>query len=240
MRCLLTRSIGNDPMSRSIYYTSRVNQGDFLVQCSDGLHQYVTEEEIAEIVTHAPPDEACRQLVALAEKRGTDDNLSVQVVRIDRVEEVMFYRGLPIYREVELPMSNEVEVGQVLDGRFQHHRGGQPQRHGLDLQGRRPASGQTVAVKIPFMQFESDPAFFTRFQREEAIGRRSTIPTCCGSCRSRRRAGRTSSWSSSRADPAAGPAERGAACRWPTPWRSPAASARRWSTCTRRTSSIAT
>ena len=65
---------------RSITTRVQVNHGDCLVQCSDGLHHCVTEEEIAEIVTHAPPAEACRRLVALAEKRGTDDNLSVQVV----------------------------------------------------------------------------------------------------------------------------------------------------------------
>src|SRR5262249_35870143 len=28
-----------------------------------------------------------------------------------------------------------------------------------------------VAIKVPFMQFESDPGFFSRFQREEEIGK---------------------------------------------------------------------
>ena len=100
----------------------------------------------------------------------------MQVVRIDRVEEVMFYRGLPIYREFEPPMSNEVEVGQVLDGRF--HITDVISRSGMasifkavDL-----ATKQPVAVKIPFMQFESDPAFFSRFQREEAIGKTLSHP----------------------------------------------------------------
>jgi serine/threonine-protein kinase len=30
-------------------------------------------------------------------------------------------------------------------------------------------TGQTVAVKVPLMQYESDPGFFSRFQREEEI-----------------------------------------------------------------------
>ena len=33
-----------------------------------------------------------------------------------------------------------------------------------------------MALKIPFMQFESDPAFFTRFQREESIGKKLKHP----------------------------------------------------------------
>src|SRR5262249_18307575 len=32
-------------------------------------------------------------------------------------------------------------------------------------------TGKTVALKVPFMQFESDPGFFARFQREEEIGK---------------------------------------------------------------------
>jgi serine/threonine-protein kinase len=171
MRSLLTRSVGKEPTIQVDFYTAHVNQGDYLVQCSDGLHQCVTAEEMGEIVSHATPEEACQQLVSLALKRGTNDNLTVQVVRIDRVEEVMFYRGLPIYREVELPMSHEVEVGQVLDDRFQIT--DVISRSGMAsiFKGKDLTSGETVAVKVPFMQFESDPAFFSRFQREEAIGR---------------------------------------------------------------------
>ena len=46
MRCMLTRSVGKEPMIQVDYYTVPVNRGDRLVQCSDGLHQCVTEEEI--------------------------------------------------------------------------------------------------------------------------------------------------------------------------------------------------
>jgi serine/threonine-protein kinase len=37
-------------------------------------------------------------------------------------------------------------------------------------------SGQTVALKIPHTQFESDVVFFQRFQREEAIGQKLEHP----------------------------------------------------------------
>src|SRR5260370_22736562 len=37
-------------------------------------------------------------------------------------------------------------------------------------------SGETVALKIPHMQFESDVVFFERFQREEEIGQRLDHP----------------------------------------------------------------
>jgi serine/threonine-protein kinase len=176
LRCMLTRSVGREPTVMVDFFTHQVHKGDRLVQCSDGLHQCVTESEIYEIVTQAPPEEACRQLVALAEKRGTDDNLSIQVVEIQRVEQLMYYRGLPIYYEPELPMSHELEVGQVLDGRF--HITEVVSRSGMasifkakDLQ-----TNQVLALKVPLLQFESDPAFYTRFQREEQIGRQLDHP----------------------------------------------------------------
>jgi eukaryotic-like serine/threonine-protein kinase len=42
---------------------------------------------------------------------------------------------------------------------------------GIDTQ-----SGQTVAIKVPYMQFESDVVFYGRFQREEEVGRRLDHP----------------------------------------------------------------
>ncbi len=37
-------------------------------------------------------------------------------------------------------------------------------------------NGQTVAIKVPYVQFESDVVFYSRFQREEEVGRRLNNP----------------------------------------------------------------
>jgi eukaryotic-like serine/threonine-protein kinase len=37
-------------------------------------------------------------------------------------------------------------------------------------------TGQTVAIKVPYVQFESDVVFYSRFQREEEVGRRLDHP----------------------------------------------------------------
>ena len=241
MRCVLTRSIGKEPTVQVDYYTAQVRQGNRLVQCSDGLHHCVRDEEIAEIVNHHPPAEACRQLVDLAVRRGTDDNLSVQIVEVDKVEHVMYYRGLPIYCEPEPQMSPEMEVGQVLDERFQITERHQPQRHGHHLQGPRPedragrgGEGAVHAVRerpgllLPLRARGEDrpdagsslhPPHHRRGGEEPALHRDGAAPG---------------------ADAAAGAAERRAAAGRSTPWTLPRGSARPWSTCTPRTSSIAT
>ncbi|HVA39994.1 MAG TPA: serine/threonine-protein kinase, partial [Candidatus Binataceae bacterium] len=37
-------------------------------------------------------------------------------------------------------------------------------------------SGATVAIKVPYLQFESDVIFYSRFKREEEVGRRLQHP----------------------------------------------------------------
>jgi serine/threonine-protein kinase len=172
MRSVLTRSVGKDPIVQVDCSTLTVHPGDRLVLCSDGLHGFVTDGEIFEVASRSSPEDACRELVSLAERRGSDDNISVQVVRVERVEQLIYYRGLPIYQDAaEQSMSHEIQVGQVLDDRF--HITGVISRSGMAsiFKATDLSNNRTVAIKVPFMQFESDPGFFDRFAREEEIGR---------------------------------------------------------------------
>jgi eukaryotic-like serine/threonine-protein kinase len=177
LRSLLTRSVGQDLMIQVDYAALKVNRGDYLIQCTDGLYSHVTEREMLEIVTSSPPSEACQKLIALAEERKTDDNLSVQVAQIDGIERVLYHMGVPYYREVkEVSKSYEIQIGQVLDERFQiteviNRSGMATIFKAIDLN-----TGQTVAVKVPLMQYESDPGFFDRFEREELIGQTLNHP----------------------------------------------------------------
>lgn len=177
LRSVLTRAVGQDPVIRLDYHTVVVNRGDYIVQCTDGLWCFVTETEIHEMAVKKPLEEACKQLIELAIRRGGDDNLSIQIVRIESVERLSYYRGLPIYRKVESAiMGNELEVGQLLDERYQIT--DQISRSGMAsiFKAIDQKTSRTVALKVPFLQFESDPGFFSRFQREEQIGRTLNHP----------------------------------------------------------------
>ncbi len=176
-RSVLTRSVGHEPVIRVDVETATVFKGDKVVLCSDGLYAHVADSEIAEIVSRLSPAQACRQLVALAEQRGTDDNLSVQVVQINEVEKVALYRGVAMYQETADPTTRyELRPGQVLDNRFQiletvSRSGMATIFKATDLNTRLP-----VAIKVPLLQYESDPGFYSRFQREEEIGSRLNHP----------------------------------------------------------------
>lgn len=57
-------------------------EGDILVICSDGLSDKTFPDEISEIVENNSPEESCRQLVAMANERGGDDNITVIVLKV--------------------------------------------------------------------------------------------------------------------------------------------------------------
>lgn len=61
--------------------------GDSLLACSDGLWHYFTDEELGTVISSMPPREASQLLVREARQRamGGGDNLSLSIVRIDRL-----------------------------------------------------------------------------------------------------------------------------------------------------------
>ena len=176
-RSVLTRSVGQEPVIRVDVENVTVFKGDYVVLCSDGLYAHVADSEIAEIVSRLSPAQACRQLVALAEQRGTDDNLSIQVLQINNVEKVALYRGVAMYQESADPtVKYELRPGQTLDNRFVILETVSRSGMATIFKATDHETKQTVAVKIPLMQFESDPGFYSRFLREEEIGLRLDHP----------------------------------------------------------------
>jgi serine/threonine protein phosphatase PrpC len=60
----------------------RLENGDRLLLCTDGLTDLADDREIAELLErHPDPDGACRALVDLALERGGKDNVTAVVGR---------------------------------------------------------------------------------------------------------------------------------------------------------------
>ncbi len=176
-RSILTRSVGQEPVARVDVESVTIFNGDRVVLCSDGLYSHVADSEIADIVSRLSPAQACRQLIALSEQRGTEDNLSVQVLQINDVEKVAYYRGVPMYQETADPTAKyELRPGQTLDNRFLITETISRSGMATIFKATDLTNKETVAVKVPFMEFESDPGFYSRFQREEEIGLRLNHP----------------------------------------------------------------
>lgn len=59
----------------------RLDDDDYVLLCCDGLTNHISDDEMVQIVlnNNATPQEACDRLVALANKRGGKDNISVVI-----------------------------------------------------------------------------------------------------------------------------------------------------------------
>ncbi len=61
-----------------------LNSGEYLMLCSDGLWEYIEDDEMQRIVVAAgTPQAACDRLVALANARGGEDNISVIIIQVN-------------------------------------------------------------------------------------------------------------------------------------------------------------
>ncbi len=95
-RYLLSRSLGIEMFVNVDTSEHRLQPGDALALCSDGLHHSVEPADFARIVSAGDDlPSAARQLVRLAYTRDGSDNISVQLIRIRSVERVGLYRGRP-------------------------------------------------------------------------------------------------------------------------------------------------
>lgn len=70
--------------------------GDCFLLCSDGLYDLVDETEILHHATACPAQQACEELVRLANDRGGHDNISVIIVKI--LEKPAIDKKIPITR----------------------------------------------------------------------------------------------------------------------------------------------
>jgi protein phosphatase len=84
-RAVVTRCLGRELIVAIDMLQLDLRARDVIVQCSDGLHGLVAEDEIAELLLAHPPEAACRALVRRGCEEGGDDNLSVQVAAITDV-----------------------------------------------------------------------------------------------------------------------------------------------------------
>ncbi|HXD00497.1 MAG TPA: protein kinase [Verrucomicrobiae bacterium] len=167
-RSTLTRSVGSEPMCHYDITTEPVLKGDVILQCSDGLYGYVLDDEILDAVIKYHPAEACKRLVALAEKRQAGDNVSLQIIH---VWEVDASRNMsPLNPAAQRPMGHELGVGTLLDNRFEITDVIAKSGMATLFKANDRQTGKPVALKIPHLHIESEPAGFARFQREEEIG----------------------------------------------------------------------
>lgn len=81
-RNVIYRTIGDKKEAEIDFFVQKLNPGDSMLLCSDGLSGKVEDAEIWRLVSLSrSPQEACEQLVQAANDNGGDDNVTVIIVQ---------------------------------------------------------------------------------------------------------------------------------------------------------------
>jgi serine/threonine protein phosphatase PrpC len=170
----LTRALGVAAHLEIDYRSEPLEAGDLFMLASDGVYERITAAEVQRaLAAGADLDEAARLLVAQALDNGSSDNLTVQLVRIDALQDQD--ADALMQKMAALPFPPQFAPRAQFDGyRILRTLHGSSRSH-LYL-ARDLASGQSVAIKAPSIDLRDDPVYVERFLLEEWIARRIDSP----------------------------------------------------------------
>ena len=167
----LGRALGVDNHVEIDYLHFPVEAGDLFVLATDGVYEYTDAQCIAAAIASCAGDldAAARAIVDQALARGSADNLTVQLLRVDQLPHAQVSE---IYQQLsELPFPPILEARMLFDGyRIVREVHGSSRSHiYLAVDGE---TDETVIIKAPSIDLREDPAYLERFLMEEWVARR--------------------------------------------------------------------
>lgn len=170
----LARALGMSNHLQLDYQQLPLEVGDCLLLSTDGLHDFVSAQDIQNILAeNSSLEEKLERLYQVAMANGCDDNLSailVQVASLPNLNKDTFQEQL-----VQLPFPPAFGAGMKVDGYEIVHEVFASNRSHLYL-AQDLETGQQVALKAPSANFSDDSSYIERFIREEWIGQRISSP----------------------------------------------------------------
>src|SRR4051794_13865779 len=182
----LSRALGFNPEIEIDYQSLPIDRGDIFLLATDGAYEYASSRFIADAIQGSADDldRAAGAIAAEAHRRGSQDNLTVQIVRID---------GLPDGRvddvfgsAAALPLPPLLQARMLFDGyhiiRELHASSRSHIYLAADVE-----NDELVALKIPSIDLRDDPAYLKRFMMEDWVARRIASPNVLKPCSLKRR-----------------------------------------------------
>ena len=172
-KTLLSRAVGIDVRLDIDYKSIPLEVGDTFVMLTDGIHEFVNDSVITEVVQSNPDDLnlAAKLITEQAIKNKTNDNVTCQIIQITSLpgeNEKEFYQKI-----TELPFPPILEPGMILDGYkilrhlFSNKRTEVYLAQDTETQDR-------VVLKAPSVNYDDDAEYISLFLHEEWAGRRIT------------------------------------------------------------------
>ena len=166
-----------NPQIEIDYQMLRLEPGDVFVLATDGVYEHLSARDIAKAVNEgsADLDQVAKAIVGQAFEAGSEDNLTVQIVRVDELSDGI---ASEVFTQPhELPLPPLLEARAVFDGyRIVRELHGSSRSHiylAVDIE-----TDAVVTIKIPSIDLRDDPDYLKRFMMEEWVARRIDSRMC--------------------------------------------------------------
>ena len=170
----LTRALGIEQVLDIDYHSEPVEKGDVFIIATDGVYEFITDQQILSSIAESDTlNMAALHIIEQAMSAGSDDNLSIQIVKIEhlpsyqlsevqqhvsmlplppRLTPRMKFDGYEILREIYISSRSHVFLA-------------------IDIE-----SLQTVVIKTPSTELRNERQYLENFMLEEWIAKRLNNP----------------------------------------------------------------
>ncbi|MDF2181000.1 bifunctional protein-serine/threonine kinase/phosphatase [Neptuniibacter sp. CAU 1671] len=184
-RTILTRAMGGDQHLEVDYATRLLQQDDILLLSTDGIHEYLSQKQLKQILASAKddPEKTAQELIDTALQNGSQDNLTALVVVVDQLPletlDESHNRLLQLPIPPVLSVGNKIDDYEVLEVIFSGTRSHMYLVKDLH-------SAEKFVLKAPSSNFAEDPLYLDGFIREEWVGQHLDNPNVMKTYASRR------------------------------------------------------
>ena len=167
----LSRALGIRPQIEIDYRTLQVEKGDVFVLATDGAYEHTDPDFIIAAIASSRDDldKAAESIAAEACRQGSEDNVTVQVVRVEDLPSPQ--ANEMVLQLTELPFPPILEARMTFDGyRIVREVRASSRSHiylAEDIE-----TGTVAILKTPSIDLRENPAYLERFLMEEWIARR--------------------------------------------------------------------
>ncbi|KEQ02657.1 bifunctional protein-serine/threonine kinase/phosphatase [Pseudorhizobium pelagicum] len=165
----LSRALGMTPAVEIDYRQLSVQSGDVFILSTDGIHDHLPARQIAACITcDNDLSQAAADIAKLALEAGSDDNLTIQIARVDQLGE----EDPPLLDTAELLPATPLPQAPCDFEGFRIHRQIHASHRSHVFVATETASGETRILKFPAIDLREDEAHIRRFATEEWVMRR--------------------------------------------------------------------
>ncbi|UJJ31178.1 bifunctional protein-serine/threonine kinase/phosphatase [Halopseudomonas maritima] len=171
----LARALGINDRLEVDYQSLPLRVGDLFLLATDGLYEFIEAADVSRQLARAGGDlqQAAEALVTLALNNGSDDNLTLQLLRVDALP---MAQASELHQQLDdLPLTPMLQAGSDFDGfRVLRQLHASARSHVYLVEDR--DSGEQVVLKALATDQQGDRAAQERLLTEEWIARRINSP----------------------------------------------------------------